>query len=291
LRVLGEEFFGKEVTLPRLQISYRVQNSLQGGAALAGREAQYSLVPVPIRVQSLVPIGATEIRDTPIDTFGDVERRLFRSNVLLMLGGVAFVLAALMAVLLLARAAVKRRASAVATPRVASSGTVLRAASRELRAVHAASQSEGWSSDLAGRAASALRLAGAVALSRPVGQKEVARDTHASEGEIPVARMFRDLRGRTLRLSAAVTPATVVTNGGPSRVPAHWDAVNKALGAFTAVRYSRPSSVGGVDGTALDAALADAQDAVKRLRLSQWRRFGRATRHAEADTARPTWAR
>ena len=36
MRVLGEEFFGKEVTLPRLQISYRVQNSLQGGAALAG---------------------------------------------------------------------------------------------------------------------------------------------------------------------------------------------------------------------------------------------------------------
>src|SRR5215216_2160524 len=45
MRVLGEEFFGKEVTLPRLQITYRVQNSLQGGAALQGREAQYSLVP------------------------------------------------------------------------------------------------------------------------------------------------------------------------------------------------------------------------------------------------------
>ena len=50
MRVLGEEFFGKEITLPRLQISYRVQNSLQGGSALQGREAQYSLVPVPIRV-------------------------------------------------------------------------------------------------------------------------------------------------------------------------------------------------------------------------------------------------
>ena len=132
MRVLGEEFFGKEVTLPRLQISYRVQNSLQGGAALAGREAQYSLVPVPIRVLSLVPPGASQIRDTPPDTFGDVERRLFRSNLLLILAGVAFVLAVLMAALLVARAAVKRRASVSARQHPVPAGTVLRAASREL---------------------------------------------------------------------------------------------------------------------------------------------------------------
>src|SRR5918996_3986422 len=88
MRVLGEEFFGKEVTLPRLQISYRVQNSLQGGAALAGREAQYALVPVPIRVLSLVPAGGAEIPDTPPDSFGDVEQRLFRSNALLIIASV-----------------------------------------------------------------------------------------------------------------------------------------------------------------------------------------------------------
>ncbi len=84
MRVLGEEFFGREVLLPRLQITYRVQNSLQGGAALQGREAQYSLVPIPIRVLSLVPPGTADIRDTPLDTFGDVETRLFRSNLLLI---------------------------------------------------------------------------------------------------------------------------------------------------------------------------------------------------------------
>ena len=58
MRVLGEEFFGKEISLPRLQLSYRVQNSLNGGSALAGREEQYSLRPVPMRVLSLVPRGA-----------------------------------------------------------------------------------------------------------------------------------------------------------------------------------------------------------------------------------------
>ena len=144
MRVLGEEFFGKEVSLPRLQISYRVQNSLQGGSALQGRETQYSLVPVPIRVLSLVPAGASDIRDTPVDTFGDVDARLFRSNLLLIAAGVAFVLAGLLAVMVLARAAVKRRATSETRQRTVSPGAALRAASRELNAVQTASQSGGW---------------------------------------------------------------------------------------------------------------------------------------------------
>ena len=206
MRVLGEEFFGREVTLPRLQISYRVQNSLQGGTALQGREAQYSLVPVPIRVLSLVPAGTNDIRDTPVDTFGDVDARLFRSNVLLIAAGVAFVLAGLMAVMLVARAAVKRHATATPSQRTLSAFAVLRAALRELRAVQSASQSSGWNGDLAGRAAAALRLAGAVALSRPVGHKEVDRATAPTEGQVAAVPGLNALRGKKVVLSASVTP-------------------------------------------------------------------------------------
>jgi hypothetical protein len=301
MRVLGEEFFGKEVTLPRLQISYRVQNSLQGGAALSGREAQYSLVPVPIRVLSLVPPGASEIRDTPVDTFGDVERRLFQSNVLLMLAGVAFVLAALMAVLVLARAAIKRRASPVARHRAVSPSTVLRAASRELDAVHTESQREGWNSELAGRAAAAMRLAGAVALLRPVRQNEVGRHVPPGEGQVPTAPGLRTLKGKKLLLSAAITTASA--NGNAASESPVWDSLRQTLGVFTQARYSRPSAVSGserpkpaegrdgIDATALDSALADGQDAIRRLRVSLWRRLGRARRQPQTEMARPTWVR
>jgi hypothetical protein len=285
MRVLGEEFFGKEITLPRLQISYRVQNSLQGGSALAGREAQYSLLPVPIRVLSLVPREAADIRDTPLDTFGEVDSRLFRSNLLLILAAVAFVLAGLLAVLLIARAAVKRRATVATRHRVVSPGVVLRAASRELDAVRAASQNGGWNGDLAGRAASALRLAGAVALSRTVSQKEVERDITPSEGQIAIGR---GLRGKKMVLSAAVTSGTAGSNGKSTHDSPLWDAISQTLGVFTAARYSRN---GGVDGTALDAALDDGQDLLKRLRLSQWRRFGRRKPPAQLEAARQTWAR
>ena len=288
MRVLGEEFFGKEISLPRLQISYRVQNSLQGGSALQGRETQYSLVPVPVRVLSLVPAGAADIRDTPADTFGDVDVRLFRSNLLLILAGVAFVVAGLMAVMLLARAAVSRKATGAIRHRTLSSGAVLRAAAHELSAVQAASQSGGWSGDLAGRAAAALRLAGAVALARPVSQREVGRDVTVSEGQVMAGSGFGALRRRKTVLSASVTPDATALNGNQGSAAESWRTLSQTIRAFTAARYSRDAAV---DGTSLDAALAEGQDALKRLRLTQWRRFGRSARHAETAAARQTWAR
>jgi hypothetical protein len=287
MRVLGEEFFGREVLLPRLQISYRVQNSLQGGAALQGRETQYSLVPVPIRVLSLVPPGSADIRDTPADTFGDVETRLFRSNLFLITAGVSFVLAGLLAVTLIARAAVKRRATTAIRHRAVSPLSVLGASLREIGTVRSQSQRDGWNSELAGRAAAAVRLAGAVALSRPVSQKEVDRNTPPSEGQIVAPPGLAMLRGKKMMLSAAVTPDRAGSNGN-SGASELWRSLSQSLGAFTSARYARN---GTHDGTALDAALAESQDAIKRLRVRQLLRFGRSKRHAEAGGAIRTWAR
>jgi len=285
MRVLGEDFFGKEVSLPRLQLTYRVQNALNGGTALAGREAQYSLRPVPIRVLSLVPTGANDIRDTPPDTFGDVDARLFRSNLLMITAGVALTLAALLLVYALIRATVKMRASAAVKEKVVSPFAVLRAASRELGSVQAASQG-GWNGDLAGRAASAVRLAGAVALGKPVGRREVDRSAETSEGQIVLGR---GVRGKKVVLSSSVTSdsarpnASTPTNGSD----AIWQGLSQVLGTFTAVRYSRN---GTPDGTALDAALAESQDLVRRLKRRQLLMFGRS-RPAAAQAAKQSWAR
>jgi hypothetical protein len=123
-------------------------------------------------------------------------------------------------------------------------------------------------------------------LSHPIGQKEVDRDAQPTEGQVPTARSLRNLTGKKMLLSAAVTPIAA-TNGKANTSPV-WDSLSETLGVFTAARYSRN---GGVDGTALDSALSDAQDAVSRLRISQWRRFGRSRRPAESETTRQTWAR
>jgi hypothetical protein len=283
MRILGEDFFDKEVSLPRLQISYRVQNMLNGGSALAGREALYSLRPVPIRVLSLVPNAAADIRDTPPDTFGDVDSRLFRSNALLIAAGVALALALLLLTVVLVRTTVKRRATSAVRKRGVSPVLVLRAASRELSAVKAAALQEGWNSDIAGRAAAALRLAGAIALGRAVSQRDVPRGGTASEGQIVVRRGWL---GKKVVLSSGVTSRT---NGlsEAGRNAAIWGSISETLTAFTAVRYSKN---GTPDATALDAALAEGQDLVKRLWWRQLVRLPRARTHA-SESAKPTWAR
>jgi hypothetical protein len=232
----------------------------------------------------MVPAGANDIRDTPADTFGDVETRLFWSNLLLIAASVAFVLAGLAVIMMIARTAVQRRAATATRIRTVSPVAVLRAASRELAAIRSASQSEGWTGELAGRAAAAARLAGAVALSRPVTQKDVARDASPSEGQVAGASLLPALRGTRMVLSAAVTPESVAMNGRRSEI---WPPLSQALRAFTAARYSR----NGIDGTALDSALADVQDAVKKLRLKQWLRLGRVRHSREAEPARQSWAR
>jgi hypothetical protein len=280
MRVLGEEFFDKEVSLPRLQLSYRVQNMLSTGSALAGREALYSLKPVPIRVLSLVPNLTSDIRDSPPDTFGDVDSRLFRSNILLIAAGVALALALLLIVIVVVRTTIRRRVTAIARKRLLSPALVLRAASGELSSVKSAAQQDGWSSDTAGRAAAALRLAGAVALGSPVSQWEAGRGAVPGEGQIALRKGWR---GRRIMLSSAVTPAA---SAHPDS-GAIWAGISQTLGTFTAVRYSRDPKT---DGTALDAALADGQDLVKRLWRHRLMRLGRAKSHASEST-KPTWAR
>jgi hypothetical protein len=279
MRILGEDFFDKQVSLPRLQLSYRVQNMLNGGTALAGREALYSLLPVPIRVLSMVPGGATDIRDTPPETFGDVDARMFESNVLLIGAGVTLSLALLLLLVVLVRATAKRRATAAVRRRTVSPSFVLRAASRELAAVKAAASRDGWSGDLAGRAATALRLAGSIALRKPVGQVDAARGTTASEGQIA---MRSGWRGRKVVLSSAVTAGT--RNGASSPI---WDGISQTLGTFSSFRYSRN---GAADAPALDAALAEGQDLVGRLRRRHLIPMGRTAPHA-SEHSKPTWAR
>ena len=80
LRIIGADYFGLDVELPPLELRYRVERSLDGGAAAEGRELAYVLPPESIRVLSLVPGAAADIRELPGGTFGDVEARLFRAN-------------------------------------------------------------------------------------------------------------------------------------------------------------------------------------------------------------------
>ncbi|HET6960839.1 MAG TPA: hypothetical protein VFI56_29835, partial [Vicinamibacterales bacterium] len=100
LRLIADGMFGKDVALPDTKISYRVQSKVGQKTSLQGRDQTYVMPAQSMRVLSLVPSDASDIRDTSAsDTFGDIDQRAFRANLFTIIGSVLFVLAALMTIL------------------------------------------------------------------------------------------------------------------------------------------------------------------------------------------------
>src|SRR5436190_5322511 len=103
LRLIAENMFGKDAALPETKISYRVQSKVGQKTAIQGRDQTYLLPAQSVRVMSLVPADASDIRDTSAETFGDIDQRAFRANLFTVIGTVLFVVAALLALLALVR--------------------------------------------------------------------------------------------------------------------------------------------------------------------------------------------
>jgi hypothetical protein len=265
VRLLSDGFFGQDVNVPALTVTYNVK-APDGNT---GRDQTYVLPPLPVRILSLVPRGAGDIRDASAETFAAIESRRFRSTAALIAALVCFAFAGVLAVLALLRATgrLRRREGAVARP--VSSPAMLRGALRALADVQAEARG-GWTPDLARRALAALRVAAAVALGRRVSQDFVNGDTTERDGQLMIRAGL--LRRRRAAISAATTAHAIadqLDNGhrpGP-RTRAALQQLSESLRVFSAASYGRS----GIDGDALDAALAESTRAVRRLKvLTLW---------------------
>src|SRR6478672_11422993 len=127
LRLIADGMFGRDVPLPDTKISYRVQSKVGQKTSLQGRDQTYVMPAQSMRVLSLVPSDASDIRDTSAsDTFGDIDQRAFRANLFTVIGSVLFVLAALMAILGLVRLFQRyRKPAAAASERLISDRAIL----------------------------------------------------------------------------------------------------------------------------------------------------------------------
>ena len=248
LRIIGEDYFGLDVELPPLEVTYRIERSLDGLAAVEGRELAYVLPPESVRVLSLVPAAAGDIRELPGETFGEAEARLFRANAV-ALAAAAFGVAGLGA-LLAAAARARRERNGVGPmgPERLAGWRVAGAALGELRLVESASQAGGWTAELVSRALSALRVAGAVAIDQPVAQvpaPKSGRDVDG-DGRVPVVRRW--LRSTRAHVSSPVTAlrmrqeAERVESERPGGALAA-ASIADALAFFTAVRYAAPAEL------------------------------------------------
>lgn len=269
LRLVTDDAFGQDIALPPLQVPYRI-DALVNGESVPGRSRTYQLPAQAVRVLSLVPTGATDIRDAGDQRFVDIGTRVLRANVLAAIAGVLLVLAAGTALTVLIGLARRARSRAPGPARrLVSAPRILVSVARELADVRRARRASGWSDALAARAAAAMRIAAAYAVRHEVSQTALSRGAPAARaGQILVRGGL--VGSKPVMVSAATTAATLEQ----ARPDAMWsgrqrerlDALQLALSRMTLAQYGPPRSL---NDEALDESLATSTRLVRRLALEQ----------------------
>jgi hypothetical protein len=246
LRLINEGAFGADVDVPELQMSYRIESQVARGEAVQGKDLNYNLQPISIRLLSIVPEDTMDIREAPAAAFAAVEAREARADTLRLTGTILMALAGVVLVAMLVNLLRARLAKATVITWQVPSRTVAAAVQRELAEVRQQTRG-GWDGDLAGRALSATRIAAALASDRPVGQVRLTDRLTPLEGQLKVSGLLG--RGGAL-VSGGMTAQTVVD-----------PTVAESLLTFSRARYGRATAL---DSSALDAALDTAMQTAKR---------------------------
>ena len=258
LRLIGEDYFGRDVAIPPLELTYRIERSTEAGAVLPGREFTYVLPGEPIRVLSLVPRTAADIRGIPLATLSAAESRLARAD-LLLLAAAGFGLVAVGALAFgVRRARQVRRAASAPEARPVAAVSMAQAVLHELAAIRQANVAADWSRDGIERGLAALRLAAAIALDHPVAERAAGADAEPRAGELRVR--IAPFSARRVMVSSAVTPAQLAgAEPGEDR-----DRLRQALTLFSAARYARAGEP--LPGT-LTLALEEGIEVTRQLRF------------------------
>lgn len=293
VRLIGDTFFGKDVDIPPLKITYHIESSI--GGASEGRDQSYVLPPLPMRLASLVPQKADDIRDASRDTFADIQERRARSTGVLVAAAIFFAFAAVFIVVAAVRFVGRYRVRTPGAARRLPMGAVLTGCLSAVRRLKSEVARDGWTPELAGRALALLRIAGAVALGAPVTQTLVNTKVSEREGQLAVPKGM--LRRKRVLISTPTTADALASalrksNGAlpTPRTKAILTDLQDSLRLFTAARYGRN---GNLDTTALDTALDNGVDAMRRLRtITLWpmRVVGGFSRPV-AETGETMWSR
>ena len=276
LRLIAEDAFGNDVAIPPLEISYSIESKVQGGDTTKGREQSYSLPRATVRLISLVPDDTSDIREAPAAMFTGIENRESRANLMQTVAWVLFGLAAVLAFVMLI-GMVRRKTPKSATlaahlgPR-----TILGAVSKELDEVQRASRG-GWTPELVGRALAGLRIAGAYATRRAVGQRPALPGEQPQEGVI-VVRPFG--RGQVFVSGAATTETAAFANapGG----------LSEALKALTVARYGRVEKFDSTADEAVQTAIRITKE--QQSANSLLREWGSAFSASVVDLRKKVWS-
>lgn len=247
LRLINEGAFGADVDVPELQISYRIESQVARGEAIQGRDLNYNLLPISIRLLSIVPEDTIDIREPPAAAFQAVEARESRANLLELIGTLLFGLAGVVLVAMLVSLYRARRVRVKTESWRVPDRAIAATAQGALNDVRQSSRG-GWDADLAGRALAATRIAASMVSGKTVGQ------IRATGGEPLDGQLL--VKGWLGRAGALVSGSATPQNVTDANLAS-------SLLAFSRARYGRAATI---DGPALDDALDTAMAAAGRAK-------------------------
>lgn len=241
LRLINADSIGRDVNVPALPIQYRVHSRVGANASLEGRDLTYILPPLPIKVLSLVPADAADIRDGGDASLDAVESLRFRTNLFqilaLALGAIAAVVALLALLPLTRRARTAGNADEGRLP----DRIVLDHVAAELDDVKREAAIEGWTDGITARALAALRIVAAYAIDRATSQKPLAPGAPTPEGRLVAARGWP----RPMRVSVSSPVTTDAVGRAGSKLADsvsmttrhHLEGLQQGVAVLTAALY------------------------------------------------------
>jgi hypothetical protein len=267
LRLLGEGFFGQDVEIPSLKVSYRIHSS--SGSDADGRELTYVLPALPMRIMSLVPKTATDIQDASRRTFADMEARRFRATEESTAGAIFLTAAVILLLVAAVRVVGRYRERTLDVPRPLPPRVVLRGCLLGIRRLETAVMRDGWTPELTAGALAVFRVVGALAIQKPVAQAQVRRDGQTREGQLMLRSGF--VRPKRWVVSAPTTAKAMAEaecnedlTRGRGASQATVEKIQDTLRVFDAARYNRD---GELNTTDLDAALERGLNGTRGLRF------------------------
>jgi len=211
LRLISADAIGRDVNVPALSIPYRVHSRVGAAAALEGRDLTYLMPALPIKVLSLVPKEAIDIRDGSSASLAAVEALRFRGSMFEILAVALGMIGVVMAVLALVPLARGTRATGAAISNRLPDRAVAARAAQEWADLQSAAAGEGWTDAAVARALAAVRVIAALAIHHPISEKAWTAGAPAPEGRLDVTH--GRIKGRRAAVSAAVTATDVALAG------------------------------------------------------------------------------
>jgi hypothetical protein len=259
LRIISRDAIGRDVNIPPLPISYRIHSRVGAAATLEGRDLSYVMPMMPIKVLSLVPADADDIRDASDASLGAVESLRFRSSLFRVLTLTFAALAAVMAVLALVPLARSRTATAAHERDRIPDRAILDRAAADLAAAQSRANGEGWTDDAVARALASMRLVAAAAIDQPISQKRVATGGAVPEGRLLVEHGLVRKTGVTVSSAATADDISRARSnhgaGFSTTRMQQLEGLQAGLSALTAALYRQEPKR---DASALDDAVRHA---------------------------------